>query len=50
MHSKDRRLLAENGGSIVLSKGWAQSLMSRMGFVKRKTRNKAKVTVENSRK
>ena len=35
VRSKDSRLLAENGGGIVLSNGWAQSLMSRMGFVKR---------------
>ena len=31
----------------MLSKGWAQSLMSRMGFVKRKVCSTAKVTVEN---
>ena len=47
VHSKDSRLLAENGGGIVLSKGWAQSLMSRMGFVKRKACSTVKVTVEN---
>ena len=48
VRSKDSRLLAENGGGIVLSKGWAQSLRSRMGFVKRKVCSTAKV--RNSRK
>ena len=47
VRSRDSRLLAENGGGIVLSKGWAQLLMSRMGFVKRKACSTAKVTVEN---
>lgn len=40
-------LLAVNGGHIVLTKYWAQYLMQRMGFVKRKATSKAKVTVEN---
>ena len=47
MRSKDSRLLAENGGGIVFSRGWVQSLMSRMGFVKRKVYSSAKITVEN---
>jgi len=45
--SKNSRLLAENGGGIVLSKGWVQSLMSWMGFLKRKACSTTKVTVEN---
>ena len=49
MHSKNSRLLTKNGGGIVLTKGWAQSLLSRMGFVKRKACSKAEVTVESSK-
>ena len=38
--SVDRTLLAENGGHIQLTKTWAQSLMIRMGLVKRKASTK----------
>ena len=41
-------LLMVNGGHIILTKHWAQYLMQRMDFVKRKAISKAKVTVENS--
>lgn len=34
--SKDCSLLAENGGHIDLGAGWAKSLLTRMGYVKRK--------------
>lgn len=34
--SKDRSLLSENGGHIGLGAGWAKSLLTRMGFVRRK--------------
>ena len=34
--AEDRTMLAENGGSIVLTKAWAVSLMKCMGLVKRK--------------
>ena len=43
----DSNLLAVNGGHILLTKHWAQYLMKRMGYVKRKATTKAKVTVEN---
>jgi len=41
--SRDANLLKENGGSIDLTKGWAQSVSSRMGMVKRKACSKNKV-------
>ena len=45
--SVDRTLLAENGGHIQLTKTWAQSLMIRMGLVKRKaSTKKSKMTDE----
>ena len=34
--AKDRPLLKQHGGTIVLNKGWATSLMRRMGLVRRK--------------
>ena len=34
VQSEDSNLLAKNGGTIVLSKHWAHSLMTRMNFVK----------------
>ena len=40
-------LLATNGGDIVLTKHWARYMLQRMGYVKRKATNKAKVMVEN---
>ena len=40
-------LLAVNGGQIVLIKHWAQYMLQRMGYVKRKATSKAKFTVEN---
>ena len=43
----DSNLLAANGGHIVFSKHWAQYMLERMGYVKRKATSKAKVTVEN---
>ena len=45
--SKNANLLNENGGSIILTKFWAHSLLSRMGMVKRKVCSKSKVTPEN---
>ena len=41
--SKVANLLKEHCGSIELTKGWAQSLLSRMGMVKRKACSKKKV-------
>ena len=38
--AKDRSLLAENGGHITLTRGWAASILKRMGFVKRKATTK----------
>ena len=43
----DSKLLAGNGGHITLTKHWAQYLLQRMGYVKRKATSKAKITVEN---
>ena len=40
---KDANLLS----TITLTKGWAKYLLKRMGFVKRKSTSKSKVTVEN---
>ena len=44
--AKDARLLAENRCEIDLSKEWAQRIMRRMGFVKRKASTGAKVDPE----
>ena len=38
-------LLMCNGGHISLTKTWAQSILKRMGYVKRRASTKAKVTV-----
>ena len=43
--NKDANLLSCNGGCISLTIDWAKSLMTRMGFVKRKACSKAKVNV-----
>ena len=45
--NKDSRLLACNGGHILLTKDWGKNLLHRMGLVKRKGTTKAKVSVEN---
>ena len=48
LFSSNRSLLAERGGPIVLSQSWAQSLLKRMDFVRRKeTTAKSKWTGEN---
>jgi len=39
----DRTLLAENDGYIAMTRGWADSLLKRMGFVKRKATTKTSV-------
>ena len=44
--SKDSRLLASNGGHIVLSKHSGKHLLARMGFVKRRASTKAKIEIE----
>ena len=44
---KDKNLLAENGGHIVINKSWARYLLQHMNYVKRKACSKAKVTVPN---
>lgn len=41
----DRSLLRQHGGTLVLTKSWAKSLLIRMGFVKRKGSNSAKLAV-----
>ena len=44
---KDNILLAASGGHIALTKHWAQYLIQRMGFIKRKSTTKVKVFVED---
>ena len=44
---KDSRVLAENGGHVLLTKDWAHYLLLRMGYVKRRANSKVKITVEN---
>ena len=43
--TKDRTMLAENGGSIHLTKTWAASLMERMTFVKQRGSTARKSTL-----
>ena len=43
----DRGKLAEFGGSVVLTKDWAKSLMARMGYVKRRGTTKCKMSADN---
>ena len=45
--NEDSNLLATNGGHIVLTKHWAKGLLTRMGFVKRRSTTTAKVNVPN---
>ena len=47
---EDRRLLAEYGGSVMLKKTWAQSLLQQMGFVKHRATTKSNVAVAQARK
>ena len=47
VRKKDSRMLAENGGHVLLTKDWAHYLLHRMGYVKRKANSKVKITVEN---
>ena len=42
MTAHDRTLLLQHGGHIELTRDWALSLLSRIGFVKRKATTKAK--------
>ena len=43
----DSNLLASNGGYITITKDWAKSLLSRMGFVKRHASTSAKVSPQS---
>ena len=45
--SKDPSLLHENGGHLVITSSWAKSILKKMGYVKRKSSNADKVTVED---
>ena len=47
IQNKDSNLLAKNEGTIVPSKHWARSLITRMNFVKRHGNSKSKVTCTN---
>lgn len=44
--ASDSKLLAENGGSINLTRDWAKRLLNRMGLVKRKASTAPKITPE----
>jgi len=48
--NEDANSLSCNGGGINLTTDWAKSLMTRMGFVKRKACSKAKVDVSQFQK
>ena len=41
----DSNLLSANGGHITITKHWAKSLMSKIGFVKRRVTTKAKPSI-----
>ena len=43
--TRDRTLLAKNGGSISLHRSWAISIMRRMGYVNRRATTQAKLQV-----
>ena len=43
----DRTQLQGYGGPVTISRAWANSLMCRMGFVKRRGTTKSRATVEN---
>uniref|UniRef100_A0A1X7U6Q2 DDE-1 domain-containing protein n=1 Tax=Amphimedon queenslandica TaxID=400682 RepID=A0A1X7U6Q2_AMPQE len=43
----DRNLLADNGGPIIITTGWAKSVLYRLNFVKRRGSSAAKITVSN---
>ena len=47
VRKKDSRMLAENGGHVLLTKDWAHYLLLCMGYMKRRANNKVKITVEN---
>jgi len=47
---KGGNLLAKYGGHIALTRDWAHSLLDWMGFIKRKAKTKAKVSVEDFEK
>ena len=47
VRKKDSRMLTENGGHVVFTKDWAHYLLLRMGYVKRKSNSKVKVTMSN---
>ena len=45
--NRDSRLLASNGGHILLTRHWGKNILHRMGLVKRKGTTKASVSVED---
>ena len=47
--SRDQGLLAQHGGHIQITNTWARSLLTRMGYVKRKCSNAGKVAVPRFR-
>ena len=47
LRRRNSNLLAVNGGHVVLTKGWAHYILYRLGYVKRKSNSKAKVTPDD---
>lgn len=45
--ARNRSLLVEYGGNLNPDKGWAQSLLRRMGYVKRKASTSARIAVQD---
>ena len=43
----DSNLLVQNGGHVDLTKSWAKYLLRRLGFVKRRSSTKAKISASN---
>ena len=49
VRKKDSKILAENGGHVVLAKDWAHYLLLQMGYIRRKANSKVKISVKNLR-
>ena len=47
LRRRNSNLLAVNDGHVVLTKGWARYILHRLGYVKRKSNSKAKVTPDD---
>ena len=47
LRRRNSNLFAVNGGHVVLTKEWARNILHRLGYVKRKSNSKAKVTPDD---